>query len=238
MYELDVNRKPTTRPDDRRETTGRLLDTAEKLFAEHGYDGVGMRALAEAARVNLGATTYHYGSKEALYIETFMRHFRPTNAERLRLLREAEAASGGKPLPVEKIVDCMLRPPYLQGLNHPHFHALLARNLFMPPAFLFPVLDKEIKPGMEPFIAALARSLPAVPLDLVHTRVMFSMGVLFPLSAHLGRSRAAAKPKLIEVILQELVRFVSAGLRSAPAIAAESRPPLPHPLHRPRACNQ
>ena len=233
VYELDVNREPTTPPDDSRETTGRLLDTAEKLFAEYGYDGVGMRALAEEAKVNLGATTYHYGSKQALYIETFMRRFRPANAERLRLLREAEAASRGKPLPVEKIVECLLRPPFLLGLNHPHFHALLARNLFMPPAFLYPVLHKELKPNMETFIAALAKSLPAVPLDLVHTRVMFSMGALFPLSAHLGRSRVAEKPKLIEVILQELVRFVSAGLQSAPAIPPESRPPLPHPPHPP-----
>lgn len=233
MYELDVKRKPTTTTDDSSETTGRLLDTAEKLFAEYGYDGVGMRALAEEAKVNLGATTYHYGSKEALYIETFMRRFRPANAERLRLLREAEAASRGKPLPVEKIVDCMLRPPFLLGLNHPHFHALLARNLFMPPAFLYPVLHKELKPNMEPFIAALAKSLPAVPLDLVHLRAMFSMGALFPLSAHLGRSHVAEKPKLIEVILRELVRFVSAGLRSAPAIPPESRPPLPHPPHPP-----
>lgn len=233
MYELGVNRKPTTPPDDSRETTGRLLDTAEKLFAEHGYDGVGMRALAEEAKVNLGATTYHYGSKKALYIETFLRRFRPANAERLRLLREAEAANPEKPLPVEKIVDCLLRPPFLLGLNHPHFHALLARNLFMPPAFLYPVLHKEIQPNLEPFIAALAKALPAVPLDLVHMRVMFSMGALFPLSAHLGRNRVAEKPKLVEVILRELVRFVSAGLRSVPAVPPESRPPLPHPPHPP-----
>ena len=138
-------------------------------------------------------------------------------------------------MPVERIVDCLLRPAFLLGLNHPHFHALFARNLFMPPAFLHPVLHKEIRPHMEAFIAALAKSLPAVPLDLVHMRVMFSMGALFPLSVHLGRSRVAEKPKLIEVILQELVRFVSAGLRSDPAIPPESRPPLPHPPHPSRA---
>ncbi len=235
VYELGLIKRSTVQPDDSRETTERLLDTAEELFAEHGYDGVGMRALAEEAKVNLGATTYHYGSKEALYIETFMRRFRPTNVERLRLLREAEAASGKKPLPVGKIVDCMLRPPFLLGLNHPHFHALLARNLFMPPAFLEAVLHKEIKHNMEAFIAALAKSLPAVPLDLLHMRVMFSMGALLPLSAQLGRSRVAEEPGLIEVILQELVRFVSAGLQSAPAIPPESRPPLPRCPHPPRA---
>ena len=41
-------------------TAQKLLDTAERLFGEHGYSGVGMRALAQAAKVNLAATTYHF----------------------------------------------------------------------------------------------------------------------------------------------------------------------------------
>src|ERR1039457_3856450 len=114
MYYSIVNTKFISKPAAERETTERLLDTAERLFGEHGYDGVGMRLLADEANVNLGAATYHFGSKEALYIETFMRRFRPTNAERLQLLREAEAEAEGRPLAVERIVDCMIRPPFLQ----------------------------------------------------------------------------------------------------------------------------
>ena len=66
-----------------------------------------MRALASTAKVNLGAATYHFGSKKELYIETFLRRFRPTNAERLRLLQEAQ--ENGKIPSVEKIVDCMTK---------------------------------------------------------------------------------------------------------------------------------
>src|ERR1035438_3219204 len=155
-----------------RQTTERLLDTAERLFGAHGYDGLGMRTLTEEAKVNLGAATYHFGSKEALSVETFMRRFRPTNAERLRLLREAEAESDGKPLVVEKIVDCMVRPPYMLGLKHPDFHELLARNLLMPPPFLHTAIHREMKPNVEVFIGALRRSLPKVPEDLIHLRTM------------------------------------------------------------------
>jgi len=90
-------------------TVPRLLDTAERLFGELGYDGVGMRMLADEAKVNLGAATYHYGSKEALYIETFMRGFRPVNAERLRLFQDAETQAGGKPVSVEK--NCRVHDP-------------------------------------------------------------------------------------------------------------------------------
>ena len=222
-------------PADERETRERLLDTAERLFGELGYDGVGMRALTDGARVNLGAATYHFGSKEALYIETFMRRFRPTNAERLRLLREAEAAAHGKPLGVEKIVDCMVRPPYLLGLKHPDFHELLARNLLMPPPFLHPAIHREMAPNVEVFIRAFRRSLPKVPEDLIHLRTMFSMGALLMFSVQMGKMRPARNPKFDEGILKELVRFISAGLRSEPAVTAAERPPIPRPPNPPRA---
>ena len=216
-----------------RETTERLLDTAERLFGVHGYDGVGMRMLAEEAKVNLGATTYHFGSKEALYIETFMRRFRPANVERLRLLREAEAEAEGRPLTVERIVDCMIRPPFLQGLAHPNSHALLARNLLMPPPFLHAAIHRELKPNVEAFVTALRRSLPGVPKDMIHFRVMFSMGSLLMFTAQLGAMGSAPNPKFDESILKELVRFVSAGVQSKPAVHAADWPPPPRPPKRP-----
>lgn len=112
-------------PKDDRDTSERLLDTAKRLFAEHGYDGVGMRSLAEEANMNLGATTYHYGSKEQLYIETFLRRFRPANERRSELLALAQeqAAKEGRTLTVREVVDCMLRPPFMTVLEHPHFLA-------------------------------------------------------------------------------------------------------------------
>lgn len=48
-----------------------LVETAGELFAEHGYDGVSTRMIAESAGVQLGSIHYHFGSKENLYIEAF-----------------------------------------------------------------------------------------------------------------------------------------------------------------------
>lgn len=50
-----------------------LLEAARKLFTEKGYDAVSTRELAESSGVNLAAIQYHFGSKEALFIET-LRH--------------------------------------------------------------------------------------------------------------------------------------------------------------------
>jgi AcrR family transcriptional regulator len=212
-----------------RETTERLLDTAEKLFAAHGYNGVGMRALAEEANVNLGAATYHYGSKEALYTETFLRRYQPMNEERLNLLRQAEADCRGKPLPVEKIVDCMIRPPFLLLLRHPHFPALLSRNLFMPPPFLNSIMHRENDPIIAAFDAAFTKSLPKLPADLLQMRLKFSMGALLVFSTKLARKPASKDPKWIESILQELVRFISAGLQGEPAVPTGERSAFPRP---------
>jgi len=49
-----MQKRTSSRPAREQETVQRLLDTAERLFGEHGYDGVGMRILAAEAKVNLG----------------------------------------------------------------------------------------------------------------------------------------------------------------------------------------
>jgi AcrR family transcriptional regulator len=233
-YAPPLNLKTSSKKNsvDDRETTERLLDTAERLFAEHGFDGVGMRALAAEAGVNLGAATYHYGSKEALYVEAFMRRFRPTNAERMQLLREAETKTKGKPIPVEIVVECMVRPPFQTVLRYPNFPALLARNLFMPPPFMQQVLHKEMGPQVEVFVGALARALPKIPPDLILLRQIFTMGTVLISAGQFARLPAAVRgnPVFFEYALKELIRYISAALSSAPAVAEKDRPPLPFPI--------
>ena len=48
-------------------TPAALLFAARRLFADHGYDGASVRAITHAAAANLGAITYHFGTKRKLY---------------------------------------------------------------------------------------------------------------------------------------------------------------------------
>ena len=226
---MSVRAKTQSKSTEDQATVTRLLDTAERLFGELGYDGVGMRMLADEAKVNLGAATYHYGSKEALYIETFMRGFRPVNAERARLLRDAESQAGGKPASVEKIVECMVRPPFESGLEHPAFHKFLARNLLMPPPFIHAAIQRDMAPSIELFIAALKRALPDIPEDLLHLRSMFAMGALLMFSIHANEMPGMKNAKTREVVLQEMIGYVTAGLKSRPVVLSSARPRLPIP---------
>ncbi len=43
-----------------------ILDSAEELFAHHGYEGTTVRDIAQAAGVNLAMISYYFGSKEKL----------------------------------------------------------------------------------------------------------------------------------------------------------------------------
>ncbi len=50
-----------------------IMDIAEKLFAEFGYEAVSTRTLAKEAAVNIAMISYYFGSKEELYIAVIER---------------------------------------------------------------------------------------------------------------------------------------------------------------------
>ena len=51
------------------DTKSRIIDAAEQLFMEHGFEATSLRSLTAAASVNLAAVNYHFGSKEELFQE-------------------------------------------------------------------------------------------------------------------------------------------------------------------------
>ena len=60
----------------------RLLSTARDLFTSRGYEGTSVREITSRAKANLGAVTYHFGSKQALYHAAVARMAEPL-AERI-----------------------------------------------------------------------------------------------------------------------------------------------------------
>lgn len=58
-------------------TAERLLEAGRRLFSEGGFEGTSIRALTTEAGANLGAVTYHFESKEALYQAVLARVFGP-----------------------------------------------------------------------------------------------------------------------------------------------------------------
>ena len=73
-----------------------LIAAARALFAEHGYDGTSIKAITTRARANLGAVTYHFGTKEDLYHAVL----RSVGEPFLARLKAAACESGG---PLDRI---------------------------------------------------------------------------------------------------------------------------------------
>ena len=88
------------------------LDAAEVLFAEHGYDVVSMREVADGAGVPLGLINYHFGTKERLFEAAIARR-----ADELNTRRREALASIGKAPTIEAILVAFLRP-YLELMLH------------------------------------------------------------------------------------------------------------------------
>lgn len=58
----------------RMEVHEQILNSAIKLFADKGFDGVSIRQIAEDANVHFASLRYHFGSKEDLYKECLASH--------------------------------------------------------------------------------------------------------------------------------------------------------------------
>jgi TetR/AcrR family transcriptional regulator len=62
------NSRPTRRQRDPEATRQALLAAGTRLFADRGYDGVPLSAIAERAHVNKAMVSYHFGGKRKLYL--------------------------------------------------------------------------------------------------------------------------------------------------------------------------
>lgn len=63
-----------------------ILDAAETVFAEHGYEGASMRQIANAADIAQALLHYHFHTKERLYEAVFERRSTIINTQRRQRL--------------------------------------------------------------------------------------------------------------------------------------------------------
>ena len=62
-------------------TKTRILNAAEKLFGEKGFDGTSLRDITAEAQVNLAAVNYHFQSKDSLFDAVIERRIEPINRQ-------------------------------------------------------------------------------------------------------------------------------------------------------------
>ncbi|HEY5899450.1 MAG TPA: TetR family transcriptional regulator [Burkholderiales bacterium] len=205
------------------ETRIRILDAAEELFMQHGFEGTSMRLLTGKAGVNLAAVNYHFGSKHALIEAVFRRRLDPMNAARLVELDKVEAECAG-PAPTPEAVIRAFLAPTLRLIEDAkgggrNFVRLLGRTYTEPAKPIRQLIGQMYAPIMHRYKTALERALPQMPRDELVWRIHFMFGTLaYTLAAtDTVQLIAGCKPedrydaRLLE---QRLTTFLTAGLEA------------------------
>jgi AcrR family transcriptional regulator len=228
-------------------TRARILDVAERLFVRHGYDGTSLRLITSEAAVNLAAVNYHFGGKEALMEAVLKRRLDWLNEERMRVLDELEAASGGKPPRPHQIVEAFFGTLIGMGCKRDRggevFLRLIGRSFTSPNGFIRALLAEEYREVIERYKQAFVDALPDVPRQEVAWRFQFMLG---------ATAYALAGNDFLQVSVQfdsdelpedqarrlwpRLCSFLLGGMR-APIPAEECPPTVPSParLHSAQA---
>jgi AcrR family transcriptional regulator len=204
-------------------TKERILDAAEGLFMEHGFEATSLRAITAAATVNLAAVNYHFGSKEELFEAVLTRRLDPMNQRRVALLDRFERESPSVPLSCERIIVALFAPalelardPRLGGKN---FLRLLGRAYADPAPFIRRFLSEQYAQMIARFKVAFGRALPHLPKKELSWRLHFIMGALSYTLAGTDALKLIAElsPKETandEVLLRRLAPFLLAGLKA------------------------
>ena len=118
-----------------------ILDAAESLFAEHGYESTSLQAVGEAAGISRGTPGYFFGSKEGLYKAVLDRSF----ARVEEILRESY--DGGDAADARELM-----------------HRVLRAYLHFPPTFVRLIEREALRGGsalqdLEPRLSQLQSTL-------------------------------------------------------------------------------
>lgn len=208
----------------------RILEAAERAFAESGFEGASLRQIVLAAGVNLATVYYYFGSKKGLMEAVLKRRFGPLRQEQLDRLRQSEQAARGRPLSVETILEAMLLPPLRLAVcasaQRQVVMRLIGRIATEPNRQTQQLLRGQHEEVRAAFQDALRRSLPKVPAADLRWRIEFVWGALaFVLCNRRRIEKEAADtsdPADTETALSEMTAFFAAGLR-APALTGGSR---------------
>jgi AcrR family transcriptional regulator len=186
-------------------TRGDLLGAAERLFLEHGYDGVSVRAINAAAGLNPGAAHYHFGSKEgvvaALLEDRLSSH---TNAVRAAF----EALERGPEVDLEEVVALAVDPmrALADGTRNERLWAQLLAMMILR-GYDVPFISDAF--SLDRWAVMVSRALPDVPTDVVRRRWGYAVTLLLQLTGrpHDERQEHTTDDR------DELLAFLVGGLR-------------------------
>ncbi|MEC9343705.1 MAG: TetR/AcrR family transcriptional regulator [Pseudomonadota bacterium] len=199
-------------------TRARILDAAERVFAERGFEGATIRDIASLAGVQVGLVHHHGGGKEALFGLVVMRRARDLSQQRLSVLA-ARKADG--PLDLAAVLACFFGPYLEKAASGPQWlaYARIVAHVSADPrwsAITYECFD----PTAGVFIDAIAALFPDADRRRIAAGFVYSVSAMLALLTSRWRvdALAAAGPAPdaadLEEALDELVAYCAAGIEA------------------------
>jgi AcrR family transcriptional regulator len=192
----------------------RLLDAAEELFCEKGFEGTSVRDIAATADCNIASVNYYFGRKENLYFEMFRRHMgRLINKqiENIRTVMQSDNPTLEQLL--RSLVEAALQP-LKSGSGERPLVKMMVREILDPHLKTEIVVNEAISSFITEWQKAIVKLCPGLKSGNGQLCV-------YSLDGHLMHALLFSEyyykhyPQLkIDELIEHIVRFVAAGIRN------------------------
>ncbi|MBL8380814.1 MAG: TetR family transcriptional regulator [Burkholderiales bacterium] len=210
--------------------SARILESATRHFADHGFEDASVRAIAGAAKVNPALINYYFRSKDDLYREVVVHSVQRLAEARLQTLDRLEADAKGAPIPVEVLIAATAGPIFAEsqdpGADRRAYIRFLARLFTHPGPATIEVVFGGLTELRSRVFEALRRSLPHVPRRELAWRYLFLSGSVHFTAAQIGYVEVISGGECDSTDLDgALPLFIraQAAMLSAPAASAGDR---------------
>jgi len=222
MTSAVATRRSRARRRDAAATREALVFAGTTLFAERGYDGVPVSAIAQKAGVNKAMINYHFGGKRKLYLAIVSATFAEIVASVERL------ADSPRPAP-EVLRELVAVVGEMATRRHPHFCTMLLREVVAGGKHLDPeLIDKPARMlgAVQRIVARGVRDGDFRPVDplLTHLSLVGSLVFFFATARFrervLAKRRPAITPPDAAAYVKHIQDLVTHGLAAQPPSAS------------------
>jgi AcrR family transcriptional regulator len=189
----------------------KLLDCAERLFAEHGLEGVSLRTINSEAGLSAAALHYHFGTQKAL-VEALLERQMPALMERRRRLLDA-LDDRPEPPTVRDVLSALIRPQVEllaeggeRGLRYMRLIHRLQADGDLDPQFVM----QRWPGGVDRLVPLLRKASPSLPVPVIGLRLGFAIDVMLRSLSH----EPAPAGGNIEAHVSALLDFLTGGFEA------------------------
>ena len=174
-----------------------ILDHAEQLFTERGYQAVSIRDIAQACSVTNAALYYHFANKSTLFLEVMEQHSQRINQQ---MKRAASMVAGHQ----NRVIAMLLMYAEQAAKNRPLFLSLRREISGVDEHMLKDKVHKQVYAMLSPIdeeIRAASKEGELISMDEKHSPGAILVGMLHGIKmfheTHHERSISASDIELI-----------------------------------------